>query len=104
MHASVSSANYRREPELLQKWKEDFTTLTDCSTGGMLQQGLSMVQNRQNDPVLQTIADPGKQVYLLLNNRIINTGIVFYVTTQYCSIFADSCFCYCLLDLHLDGG
>lgn len=94
LHSSVSSANYRREPELFRRGKEDSRTQADYTKGGMLQQGPSMVQKRQNDPVFQTIADPGKQVYLLLNSGVINTGIFFYmyITTQYCSIFADSCF------------
>ena len=35
---------------------------TDHTTGGILQQGRPVVQKMQNDPALQTIADPGKQV------------------------------------------
>ena len=49
------------EPEMLQRGRIDLTTQADHTTGGVLQQGLSVVQKMQNDPVLQTIPDPGKQ-------------------------------------------
>ena len=36
--------------------------------GDDLQPFLSTVQRRQNDPIVQTAVDPGKQVYLFINN------------------------------------
>lgn len=50
------------EPEMLQRGRVDLTTQADHSTGGILQQDQSPLQKVQNDPALQTIADPGKYV------------------------------------------
>ena len=51
------------EPEMLPRGRVDLTTQTHHTRGGILHQGrLSVVQKMQSDPVLQTVADPGKQV------------------------------------------
>lgn len=64
--ALVSNANQQGNPEnLLQRGPEDLTTQAphDHPMRGFPQQGLSLVQKRQNDSIVQTIiADPGKQV------------------------------------------
>lgn len=66
-YAFVSSANHdEREPEMLQRRREDLTTQADHTKGGILQEDLSVVQKIQNVAVLQTIADPGKQVLCYL--------------------------------------
>ena len=66
LSALVSNANQQRHPEcLLQRGKEEFTTQPPCPIRGFPQQGLSLVQKRQNDSIVHTCtrADPGKQVY-----------------------------------------
>lgn len=55
----VSNANH----EMLQSAREDLTTQPDHTVG--TKQGLSVVQKRPNDPIVQTTVEPGKQVYLL---------------------------------------
>ena len=61
LSALVSNANQQGHPEcLLQRGQEDLTTQPPHP---IQQQGLSLVQKRQNDSTVQTIADPGKQVY-----------------------------------------
>ena len=55
----VSNGNH----EMLQSAREDLTTQPDHTVGS--KQGLSVVQKRPNDPIVQTTVDPGKQVYLL---------------------------------------
>lgn len=50
------------EPEMLQRRRVELTTQADRTTGGIWQQGVSVVQKMPNDAVLQDIANPGKQV------------------------------------------
>ena len=50
------------ESEMLQRGRVELITQADDTTRSIWQQGLSVVQKMQNDPVLQKIADPGKQV------------------------------------------
>ena len=63
--ALVSKASHCGQPELLQRGQEDLTTQAPLPLS-FPQQGLTLAQKRQNDPIVQTIADPGtcKQVYL----------------------------------------
>lgn len=80
--------------------------------GDDLQPFLSTVQRRQNDPIVQTAVDPGKQVYLFINNLNLTdhdqvslsklgtlrerhescTVVLFYISMQCHSIFTDSYF------------
>ena len=50
------------ESEMLQRGRVEFVTQAYHTTRSNWQQGLSLVQKMQNDPVLQTSTDPGKQV------------------------------------------
>lgn len=64
--ALVSNANQQGQAEcLLQRGKEEFTTQPPYPIRDFPQQGLSLVQKRQNDSIVHTCtsADPGKQVY-----------------------------------------
>jgi len=63
--AFIANANH----EMLQRQREDLTTQPDHTIGS--KQGLLVVQKRPNDPIVQTTVDPGKQVYLFLNNVIV---------------------------------
>ena len=64
--ALVSNANQQGHPEcLLQRGKEELTIHPPHPISSFPQQGLSLVQKRQNDSIVHTCtrADPGKQVY-----------------------------------------
>ena len=64
LSALVSNANQQQHPEcLLQRGKEELTTQPPHPISSFPQQGLSPVQERQNDSIVHISADPGKQVY-----------------------------------------
>lgn len=64
LSALVSNANQQRHPEcLLQRGKEELTTQPPHPINSFPQQGLSLIQERQNDSIVHTSTDPGKQVY-----------------------------------------
>ena len=62
--ALVSNANQQGQAEcLLQRGKEELTTQPPHPINSFPQQGLSLIQERQNDSIVHTSTDPGKQVY-----------------------------------------